>query len=48
MSLVGCSLAAAGVEDKSYARHFGKALKHQAGWQIDIAKRFNFSYNIKN
>ncbi|WP_174889682.1 C80 family cysteine peptidase, partial [Candidatus Williamhamiltonella defendens] len=39
ISLVGCSLAAAGVEDKSYARHFGKALKHQAGWQIDIGAR---------
>ncbi|WP_174891488.1 C80 family cysteine peptidase, partial [Candidatus Williamhamiltonella defendens] len=39
ISLVGCSLAAAGVEDKSYAQHFGKALKHQAGWQTDIGAR---------
>nr|WP_187356280.1 C80 family cysteine peptidase [Candidatus Hamiltonella defensa] len=39
ISLVGCSLAAAGVEDRSYAQHFGKALKHQAGWQTDIGAR---------
>ncbi|WP_254592046.1 C80 family cysteine peptidase, partial [Candidatus Williamhamiltonella defendens] len=39
ISLVGCSLAAASVEDKSYAQHFGKALKHQAGWQTDIGAR---------
>ncbi|WP_274519102.1 C80 family cysteine peptidase, partial [Candidatus Williamhamiltonella defendens] len=39
ISLVGCSLAAAGVEEKSYAQHLGEALKHQAGWQMDIGAR---------